>query len=419
MITSQRSKDWFLIILTVILTAISCVTIYTTQVYEQGDNWQQQLIMGIIGLGCLIGLSRWRYDSLLKFHWLLYGLTNISLLVVIFAGITVNGAPRWINIAGFNVQPSEFAKLGLIITLAAILHHQDASKLSSIFKALAVVIVPWALIFIQPDLGTSLVFGVVTLAMLYWANANFGWILLMISPLFSAFLFNLFLPGWVIFTALMVLIAWFTLPDRALWSILVLFINYSAGKLGGFLWNLLKDYQKARITLFLDPEQDPLGGGYHLIQSRIAIGSGGLWGNGFMNGSQTQLDFVPEQHTDFIFSAIADQFGFVGSAVVLVLIWLVCWRLVYIATRAKDNFGSLIAIGVLAMIAFQAIINIAMTVGLAPITGIPLPFLSYGRSSLLTNFLAFGIVESIASFKVSKKTKKTAKNSFPSLMIRD
>ena len=133
------------------------------------------------------------------------------------------------------------------------------------------------------------------------------------------------------------------------------------------MWNLLKDYQKARITLFLDPEQDPLGGGgYHLIQSRIAIGSGGLWGNGFMNGSQTQLDFVPEQHTDFIFSAIADQFGFVGSAVVLVLIWLVCWRLVYIATRAKDNFGSLIAIGVLAMIAFQAIINIAMTVGDSP-----------------------------------------------------
>lgn len=419
MITSQNNKDWFLIVLTIILTAIGCITIYTTQIYEQADNWQQQLIMGVIGFACLIGISRWRYDYLLKFHWLLYVLTNISLLVVIFAGITVNGAPRWINIAGFNVQPSEFAKLAIIITLAAILHHQDASKISSIFKALGVIIVPWALIFIQPDLGTSLVFGVVTLAMLYWANANFGWIILMLSPLFSAFLFNLFFPGWLIFTVLMVLIAWFTLPDRALWSIFVLFINYSAGKLGGFLWDLLKDYQKARITLFLNPEQDPLGGGYHLIQSRIAIGSGGLWGNGFMSGSQTQLNFVPEQHTDFIFSAIADQFGFVGSVVVLLLIWLLCWRLVVIALRAKDNFGSLIAIGVLAMIAFQAIINIAMTVGLAPITGIPLPFLSYGRSSLLTNFLAFGVVESIANFSISKKKRKTKSNTFPRLMIND
>jgi rod shape determining protein RodA len=273
---------------------------------------------------------------------------------------------------------------------------------------LGVVAVPWALIFIQPDLGTSLVFGVVTLVMLYWANASFGWILLMVSPLFSAFLFNLFLPGWFVLVIAMLLIAWFTLPDRALWTTFVLFINYGSGRLGGFLWDLLKDYQKARITLFLNPEQDPLGGGYHLIQSRIAIGSGGLYGNGFLNGTQTQLNFVPEQHTDFIFSAIADQFGFVGCMIVLVLFWLICWRLLVIAMTAKDNFGSLIAIGVLAMIAFQTIINIAMTIGIAPITGIPLPFLSYGRSSLLTNFLAFGLVESIANLRVLNK-KRTFK----------
>ena len=405
---TTNHKDWFLIALAIIVSIIGCVAIYTTQVSEEVNNWQQQLIMVLLGSGCLMALSKFRYDLLLNFHWLTYTITNIALLIVIFAGVTVNGAPRWINIAGFNVQPSEFAKLAIIITLAALLHHRDASKLSSIFKVLGVVALPWALIFIQPDLGTSLVFGVVTLVMLYWANASFGWILLMISPLFSAFLFNLFLPGWFVLVIAMLLIAWFTLPDRALWTTFVLFINYGSGRLGGFLWDLLKDYQKARITLFLNPEQDPLGGGYHLIQSRIAIGSGGLYGNGFLNGTQTQLNFVPEQHTDFIFSAIADQFGFIGCLILLLLFWLICWRLLVIAMTAKDNFGSLIAIGVLAMIAFQTIINIAMTIGIAPITGIPLPFLSYGRSSLLTNFLAFGLVESIANLRILNK-KRTFK----------
>ncbi|MBF2057477.1 MAG: rod shape-determining protein RodA [Cyanobacterium sp. T60_A2020_053] len=400
-----QRQDWFLNFLVILLSVLGCTIIYSTQILEQGDNWIQQGIMVTVGVILMLGISQWRYDLLLNTHWYLYIITNISLLIVIFAGVTVNGAPRWINIAGFNVQPSEFAKLGIIITLGAILHQEDASRLSSIFKAIAVVILPWGLIFIQPDLGTSLVFGVVTLVMFYWANANLGWILLMMSPFFSAFLFNLFLPSWLIFVVLMLLIAWFTLPDRALWATFVLFINYGAGLGGGALWNLLKDYQKARITLFLNPEQDPLGGGYHLIQSRIAIGSGGMRGHGFLQGSQTQLNFVPEQHTDFIFSALGDQFGFIGAMVLLALYWLMCWRLVVIATNCRDNFGSLIAVGVLAMIIFQVVVNIAMTIGLAPITGIPLPLLSYGRSSLLTNFLAFGLVQSVARFRVIKRAR--------------
>jgi rod shape determining protein RodA len=259
-------------------------------------------------------------------------------------------------------------------------------------------------------LGTSLVFGAITMGMLYWANADLGWLLLMLSPIVSAFIFNLgvpifnvSVPIWVVFVSLMILIAWFTLPWRSFWALLTLGVNYAAGKLGSFLWSLLKDYQKDRLTLFLHPEQDPLGGGYHLIQSRIAIGSGQTWGHGLFQGSQTQLNFVPEQHTDFIFSAIADQFGFVGCIVILVVFWLICLRLVWIACKAKENFGSLLAIGVLSMIAFQTIVNIAMTVGLAPITGIPLPWLSYGRSSLLTNFLAIGLVESVANYRPQAK----------------
>jgi len=256
---------------------------------------------------------------------------------------------------------------------------------------------------LQPDLGTSLVFGAITLGMLYWANAKLGWIIIMLSPLASAFLYNLLFPGWIVWAGIVGLIAWFTLPWRFFATLVVVAGNFVAGSLGGLLWGLLKEYQKERLTLFLHPEKNPLGGGYQLIQSRIAIGSGELWGKGLYQGTQTQLNFIPEQHTDFIFSAVGEELGFIGSMGVLIVIWLICLRLVIIACRAKENFGSLIAIGVLSMIAFQTIINIGMTVGLAPITGIPLPWMSYGRSSLLTNFIALGLVESIANYRPRKR----------------
>jgi len=162
---------------------------------------------------------------------------------------------------------------------------------------------------------------------------------------------------------------------------------------------LLKDYQKNRLILFLDPNQDPLGGGYHLIQSRIAIGAGELWGRGLHQGTQTQLDFIPEQHTDFIFSAVGEELGFIGSFGLIVLFWFICVRLLVIALKAKDNFGSLLAIGTLTMIVFQVLVNVGMTIGLAPITGLPLPWMSYGRSAILMNFMAIGLVESVANYK--------------------
>jgi rod shape determining protein RodA len=181
--------------------------------------------------------------------------------------------------------------------------------------------------------------------------------------------------------------------------LVALVVNLVSGQLGRVFWGLLKDYQRERLILFLDPNQDPLGGGYHLIQSRIAIGSGGLWGQGLFQGSQTQLSFIPEQNTDFIFSVIGEELGFIGSMIVLFLFWLICLRLVLIARSARDGFGSLMAIGVLSMLIFQVVINIGMTVGLAPITGIPLPFLSYGRSAMLANFVALGLVESVANHR--------------------
>ncbi|HIK36376.1 MAG TPA: rod shape-determining protein RodA [Geminocystis sp. M7585_C2015_104] len=409
--SKQNHLDWLLIVLIIGLSLFGTIVIYSTQAYKQGTDWQQQLIIVLIGSIIMMRLSYFSYERLLQLHWWIYWFSNSLLVLVLFIGQTINGAQSWINIAGFNFQPSELSKVALIISLAAILAQKDASHISRLLPIALLVAVPWTLIMLQPDLGTGLVFGAIALTMIYWANASLGWILLILSPLISAFLYNIVFPIWLVFLIGMIFIAWFTLPQaiRSLWALVTLVINYGAGQLGHILWDLLKPYQKARLTLFLNPEQDPLGGGYHLIQSKIAIGSGGLWGNGFLKGTQTYLNFVPEQHTDFIFSAIGDQFGFVGCLIILVIYWLICWRLVLIALQARDNFGSLIAIGVLGMTAFQAILNISMTIGLAPITGIPLPLLSYGRSYLLSNFIAFGIVESVANNRVVLPKPKRVK----------
>jgi rod shape determining protein RodA len=391
--------DWLLLLLAVSLTALGGLMIYSTESYGGNVEWWQHWLFGGIGLFICLYLARWRYDFLLQWHWVTYALTNFFLLVVIAIGVTANGAQSWINIGSFNIQPSEFAKVGLIITLAALLHERPATTLGSVLRILGVAAVPWILVMLQPDLGTGLVFGAITLGMLYWGNLNPGWLVLMLSPLVSALLYNLAFPVWIVWALGMGAIAWLTLPWRFLATPAAVAANFAAGKLSGLLWNLLKEYQKERLTLFLHPEKNPLGGGYQLIQSRIAIGSGQLWGRGLGQGTQTHLNFIPEQHTDFIFSAIGEQFGFVGSICVLLAFWLICWRLTAIACTAKESFGSLLAIGVLSMVIFQTVINIGMTVGLAPITGIPLPWLSYGRSALLTNFIALGLVESVANYR--------------------
>jgi len=399
-----QGLDWVLLALPVALTGFGAIVISSTQrnihTVAYGLN---HAVLGLIGLGLALWIARSRYEHLISWQWIIYGVVNLLLVAVMFIGTVGGGAQSWLGIGGFYLQPSEFAKLSIIISLAAMLSVRDASTLWGVASALTVTALPWILVFIQPDLGTSLVFGAITLAMLYWANCNPGWLVLFVSPLVATILFHLVLPGWLGWSLAMGLIAWFTLPWRWFSTVLATAINLVSGKLGDMFWSLLKDYQKDRLVLFLDPDKDPLGGGYHLIQSRIAIGAGQLWGQGWGHGTQTQLNFIPEQHTDFIFSAVGEEWGFVGAMVVIVAYWLICFRLVIIAQNAKDDFGSLLVIGVLAMILFQVAINIGMTIGLAPITGIPLPWLSYGRSALLTNFIALGIVESVANFRYRLK----------------
>jgi len=399
LIAPWQEVDWLLLALSVGMTLFGGMIIRSAELNQGLTDWWQHWLIGGIGLALALFIARCRYENLMQWHWIIYGITNLSLIAVMVTGTSAKGAQRWITIAGFNLQPSEFAKLGVIITLAALLHSKTASTIPSVLRVLAITAVPWALVFLQPDLGTSLVFGAITLGMLYWGNANPGWLILLISPVVAAILFNVFLPAWFVWAAAMIVIAWLTLPWRWFGAVGAIALNFVAGQLGHIFWGLLKDYQKDRLILFLNPYQDPLGGGYHLIQSRIAIGAGELWGQGLNQGTQTQLNFVPEQHTDFIFSAIGEELGFVGCLVVLFAFWLICLRLLSVAQNAKDNFGSLLAIGVLSMLVFQVFVNIGMTIGLAPVTGIPLPWISYGRSAMLTNFIAIGIVESVVNYR--------------------
>ncbi len=394
-----QQMDWLLLFMAVGLTFFGGVMIHSTELNQPVIHWMQHWMVGGIGLAIALGIARISYNYLLRWHWVTYGLTSGLLVAVDFLGNSAKGAQRWINIGGLTVQPSEFAKVGLIITLAAILHRRPANTLPTFLRALAITIPPWLLVFIQPDLGTSLVFGAIALGMLYWANANPGWLVLLVSPLAAAILYSLSIPLWIVWAVLMGVIGWLTLPWRWVTSVVAIAVNIGFGLLGQVFWHILKDYQKDRLIVFLSPEKYPLGAGYHLIQSRIAIGAGEFWGQGLNQGTQTQLNFIPEQHTDFIFSSIGEELGFVGALCLLATFFLFCWRLQRVACQAPNNFGSLLAIGVLAMISFQVIVNISMTIGIAPVTGIPLPLISYGGSALITNFIAIGLVESVANYR--------------------
>jgi len=397
-----------LLLVTGLLTTLGLTMLHSIGMHHPKGLtfFNQQLMWTGIGLIACFLATVIDYRRTRGLVWGILVGTALLLIAVRIPGIGMktNGAWRWIRFPGFSIQPSEFAKLGAIIVLAASLSTHTASSLSGVARAALIISVPWALVFIQPDLGTSLVFGAIMLPMLYWANANPGWLLILGSPLISAILFYYSLPTWLAWVFLMGVIAWKTLPWSQVSGLVVTVGNLLAGGLGNWFWfNLLKEYQRDRLILFMDPDKDPLGGGYHLIQSRIAIGAGELWGRGLHHGTQTQLSFIPEQHTDFIFSAIGEELGFVGSCLTLLLYWLVCLRLVIVAQNAKDNFGSLLAIGVLGMIVFQMIVNVGMNIGLAPVTGIPLPWISYGRSALLTNFIAIGLVESVANHRHRSK----------------
>ncbi|MEN9388739.1 MAG: rod shape-determining protein RodA [Cyanobacteriota bacterium] len=376
---------------------VSGILIASTQRQADYADWYQHWVTAAVGLAIALGLARIPVESITRWPWLIYGVTVASLIAVRVVGVSALGAQSWINIAGFNVQPSEFAKIGAILLLARVLSRHPVERPVDLVRPVAIISFPWLLVLVQPDLGTSLVFGAVLLVMMFWSGMPGSWVVLFLSPVITAIVAGAFpwlLLAWI---PAMGLLAWKSLPWKRAGLSLVLAVQGLFAVATPWLWNnFLQPHQRDRLTLFLDPNKDPLGGGYHLLQSTVGIGSGGWFGTGLLQGHLTLLRFIPEQHTDFIFSALGEELGFVGSALAVLgfVVWI--WRLLQIAGKARSDVESLAVVGVGAMVMFQVVVNINMTIGLGPITGIPLPWLSYGRSAMLVNFIALGLCASVA-----------------------
>ncbi|MCP9929025.1 rod shape-determining protein RodA [Cyanobium sp. CH-040] len=378
------------------------ILIASTQRQADYADWYQHWITAAVGMGIALLLARLPVERLVAWQWPIFGATVASLLAVRVVGTTALGAQRWISIGGFHVQPSEFAKLAAILLLAGVLGRHPVERPVDLLRPSALIALPWLLVFIQPDLGTSLVFGAVLLVMLFWSGMPGAWLLLLLSPLIAAIVAGTVPWGLLAWVPIAAWLAWSSLPWKRLGVAIVVGVQGFFAALTPWLWmNVLQDYQRDRLVLFLDPAKDPLGGGYHLLQSTVGIGSGQLWGTGLMRGALTKLRFIPEQHTDFIFSALGEETGFIGSVLVVAGFVALAWRLLHIAGRARSDAESLLVVGVGTMLMFQVVVNINMTIGLGPVTGIPLPFLSYGRSAMLMNFMALGLCASVGRRGVS------------------
>jgi rod shape determining protein RodA len=321
---------------------------------DPGFFLKKQLGFLMLGLVALLVTATFDYRLAKVYATVGYGAVLFLLLVVLSPiGDETAGAQRWIDIFGFQFQPSEIAKLSLVAAVAAYLSEvQGHLKQDHVWRAAGLAAAPMALIFLQPDVGTTMVFAAIVIGLLVVAGARARHILVLL--------------GAVVLGAIV-----------------------------AFHLGIVKDYQVARLTSFLDPAADPLRAGYNRQQAEIAIGSGGFLGRGYLNGTQTNLDFVPEQHTDFVFTVVGEEFGFVGAVGLLGLYVLLLWRGFRIALLSRETFGTLLAVGIVCMLAFQVFVNIGMTMGIMPVTGIPLPLVSYGGTSMITNWMAIGLLLNI------------------------
>lgn len=393
-----RNFDWSLLaaVVFLLLTGLAAIFSATHGTPQGPSEVQRQLIYVLPALAAMLAVLFYDYGWLFTFSRWIYWLNVGLLAAVLFAGHAALGAQRWINLGFITIQPSEFAKLALIITLAKLLSMRPAKDPRVLLPVALHVAIPFALIFKQPDLGTSLVFGAITLGMLFWSGLPGAIIFVLLSPVFSVGLSLIGWPLWVFYVCSLAFWLWRVFKTAAIWKWGIFAVNACAAFAIPVLWGLLKPYQRQRLVVFMNPEADPLGSGYHIIQSKVAIGSGGLTGKGFLDGTQTQLHFIPEQHTDFVFSVVGEEFGFLGGVFLIAIFLFVVWRGVSIAYRAKDDYGSLMAIGVVSMLLFHFFVNIGMTIGIMPVTGIPLPFISAGGTSLLTNAAAIGLLLSVS-----------------------
>jgi rod shape determining protein RodA len=394
--------DWMFITLTLALMSVGVALVYSATIAEDTSVvelfWFKQIVYFIFGSVFAAALVFVRIDWLKRAAIPCYVLALVLLVVVLFfAGDVVKGAGRWIDFGIFKLQPSEFAKIAYLLTFSYWLSKHPVSlyKMKTFVVPFFLFIVPFALVLKQPDLSTALVFIAVTMVGFFFAGLTLTDMFLIVSPVFSVLFSHSQALVFEILWGLLICVVVFALFRRKLPKVLtaiILMANIFAGYASSMAWNMLEPHQQKRVNTFLDPMSDPLGDGYQVLQSLTAIGSGGLIGKGFGNGSQTNLAFLPEEHTDFIFSVLGEQFGFLGCAFVLVLYALFLWRATSISRQSSDPFVTLMVMGASTIFLFHIIVNIAMTIGLMPVTGLPLPFLSYGGSFALTCMVLVGFL---------------------------
>lgn len=384
--------DWQIIVAISILTLIGLVVIYSAAGMHYALRQIIWLPFAIIGLVFAYLLPQ---RLLYYIAYPLFIFSLILLLLVLFLGSGM-GANRWFDFGFISFQPSELAKIALVLAMARFLtaRKKFAFRTLDLIFPVLFVLIPILLILAEPDLGSALVFLPILGIMLYWRGLNLFQVFLLFSPLLS-FVFGHTLYTWIgYFIILIVILIW---QANLFQTLVALVVNSLSGLLEPLIWSQLKDYQKARITNFLAPWFDPKGIGWNLIQSQIAIGSGRLFGKGFLSGTQKRLEFLPNRHTDFIFSVLGEEFGLIGCLIVLGIFMFLLYRLMMTARYARDEFNGLCTIGFTTIIAYHVLVNTGMLLGLMPITGISLPFLSYGGSALLFNFIMIGLILNFGS----------------------
>lgn len=393
----RLSESSFLIFgLTLVLNGLGLIALYSIGTYEgssfmQNAFYKQLLFMIPALVAFFIALFIPR-RLIHKYSYLLFGIMLLFIAIPYF-GPSVAGTHRWINMGlPVGIQPSEFAKWILVITLARYLsdHTLEMHHFSSILFPIFLALVPFVIVFKQPDLGTALILFVPVFPMLYWVGARPFHLFLFLAPLLSI-LTAFHTVSFSIWATVLLIILVLAKPTIFM-AVVTYFSNIFLGLLAPVLWNLLRPYQKNRILTLINPDLDPLGAAYQIIQSKTAIGSGGFWGKGLGQGTQTHLKFLPVQESDFIVSVIGEELGFIAIAFMLVLFTLLIIKIINLATNSNDCFSGLIIFGIGSIFLAHVFVNCAMSVGLIPVKGLPLPFISYGGSFLVSCYIMIGLV---------------------------
>jgi len=349
--------DMVMMLLIFLVCTMAFFNLYSASFPPKGYGTPPYLKQGyffLMGFAAFVFVISFDYQELHSWNYPFYAIIVLLLIIAFVAGDRAGGAQRWVNLGFFKLQPSEPAKLMLVVTLASYYSRKeinDGYTIKDLFMPVLLTAIPFLLILLEPDLGTALMLGIIFVSMTVFVKLR--------------------------------------------WSTYAIMGGLGLG-VGGFAWEeLLKPYQKQRIQTFLDPEQDPMGHGYQILQSKIAVGSGGKFGKGYLEGTQGHLHFLPERHTDFAFSVWGEEWGFIGSVIFIGTYFLLLLWGLYVAMYAKDRFGVLLAYGVVMLIFWQAVINLFMIMGFLPVVGIPLPLVSYGGSSLLTTMLGLGLLMNV------------------------